>query len=85
MASDYGPTQEHFKANYIEVIKRIVPEYYYDEEYNLYGEEEDLQYRTLASILYTANNTSSLIAKPLYISSVSSNQDFVPYYIPFNR
>jgi len=54
MASDKGPGQAHFKANYIEVIKRIVPEFYAETEYNLYGEEEDLQYRALASILYTA-------------------------------
>ena len=62
--SDKGPGQEHVKANYIEVIKRIVPDFYDETEYKLYGEEEDLQYRVLASILSTAKSASSIIGKP---------------------
>ena len=87
--SDKGKGQEHFKANYIEVIKRIVPEYYDETEYNLFGAEEDLQYRVLGSILYLANNVSSLIGKPttynLQVSSFSSNEAYVPYFVPFNN
>jgi phage tail-like protein len=87
--SDKGPNQEHFKANYIEVIKRIVPDFYEETEYSLYGEEEDLQYRVLASILATAKNTSSLVGKPttynLQVSAFSSNDSYVPYFVPFNN
>jgi phage tail-like protein len=87
--SDKGAGQEHFKANYIEVIRRIVPEYYEETEYNLFGAEEDLQYRVLGSILYLANNVSSLIGKPttynLQVSSFSSNDSYVPYFVPFNN
>lgn len=92
MASDSGPEQQHFKANYIEVIKRIVPEFYDETEYKLYGEEEDLQYNVLAKLLYTAKNLSSLIDMP--VSSVQfggsagaaySSIRFVPYFVPFNR
>jgi len=90
MASDKGPGQAHFKANYIEVIKRIVPEFYAETEYNLYGEEEDLQYRALASILYTAKNTSGILPSPKTdwpgpVSSFSGWQDYVPYFVPFNN
>ena len=42
--SDAGPHQQHFKSNYIEVLRRITPEFYLDKEYQLFGEEEDLQY-----------------------------------------
>ena len=92
MASDSGPEQQHFKSNYIEVIKRIVPEFYDETEYNLYGEEENLEYNVLAKILYTAKNLSSLIEIP--VSSVqfggSSGEEyssirFVPYFVPFNK
>ena len=87
--SDKGPGQEHFKANYIEVIQRIIPDFYEENEYNLFGQEEDLQYRVLGSILYLASNTSALIGKPttynLQVSSFSSNDSFVPYYVPFNN
>ena len=85
--SDAGPHQQHFKSNYIEVLRRITPEFYLDEEYKLFGEEEDLQYRVLASILSTANNTSSLIPTPIVTqaSAFSSNLSFVPYYVPFNN
>ena len=87
--SDKGAGQEHFKANYIEVIKRILPDYYEETEYNLFGSEEDLQYRVLGSILYTANNVSSLVGRPTTYegseaSSFSSNADFIPYFVPFN-
>jgi hypothetical protein len=54
MTSDKGPEQEHFKANYIEVIKRVVPEFYEETEYQLFGAEEDLQYKVLGKILYAA-------------------------------
>lgn len=92
MASDSGPEQQHFKANYIEVIKRIVPEFYDETEYRLFGEEEDLQYNVLAKLLYTAKNMSSLIDIP--VSSVQfggsagaaySSVRFVPYFVPFNK
>tara|TARA_R110000824_G_scaffold158276_6_gene332063 strand:+ start:6970 stop:11838 length:4869 start_codon:yes stop_codon:yes gene_type:complete len=87
--SDKGAGQEHFKANYIEVVRRILPEYYEETEYNLFGEEEDLQYRVLGSILYLANNVSSLIGKPttynLQVSSFSGNEAYVPYFVPFNN
>ena len=87
--SDKGKGQEHFKSNYIEVIKRIVPEYYDVTEYNLFGSEEDLQYRVLGSILYAANNVSSLIGAPttynLQASSFSGNESYVPYCVPFNN
>ena len=87
--SDKGAGQEHFKANYIEVIKRILPDYYEETEYNLFGEEEDLQYRVLGSILYLANNVSSLIGRPttynLQVSAFSGNEAFVPYFVPFNN
>ena len=53
MASDSGPEQQHFKANYIEVIKRIIPEFYDETEYKLFGEEEDLQYNVLQRTLCT--------------------------------
>ena len=87
--SDKGTGQQHFKSNYIEVIKRIIPEYYDETEYNLFGSEEDLQYRVLGSILYVTNNVSSLIGSPttynLQVSSFSSNNDYIPYCIPFNN
>lgn len=87
--SDKGAGQEHFKANYIEIIKRIVPDYYEETEYNLFGQEEDLQYRVLGSILYLANNVSSLIGRPttynLQVSSFSGNESYVPYFVPFNN
>ena len=87
--SDKGPGQEHVKANYIEVIKRIVPDFYDETEYKLYGEEEDLQYRVLASILSTAKSASSIIGKPttynLQVSAFSSNAYYVPYFVPFNN
>ena len=88
--SDKGPGQEHFKANYIEVIKRIVPDYYEETEYNLFGSEEDLQYRVLGSILYTANNVSSLISypktyAPSEYSAFSGATAYVPYFVPFNN
>ena len=83
--SDKGAGQEHFKSNYIEVIKRIVPEYYDVTEYNLFGSEEDLQYRVLGSILYAANNVSSLIGAPttynLQVSSFSGNESYIPYCV----
>ena len=86
--SDKGPGQQHFKSNYIEVIQRIVPEYYESTEYNLFGSEEDLQYRVLGSILYLANNVSSLLGAPttynLQVSSFSGNEAYVPYFVPFN-
>ena len=86
--SDKGAGQEHFKANYIEVIKRILPDYYEQTDYNLFGSEEDLQYRVLGSILYLANNVSSLIGRPttynLQVSAFSSNESYVPYFVPFN-
>jgi len=86
--SDKGAGQEHFKSNYIEVIRRIVPEYYESTEYNLFGSEEDLQYRVLGSILYLARNVSSLIGAPttynLQVSSFSGNEAYVPYFVPFN-
>ena len=84
--TDVGPSQQHFKSNYIEVLKRITPEFYLDEEYKLFGEEEDLQYRVLGSILSTANNLSSLIPAPIrsQASSLSSNLELVPYFVPFN-
>jgi len=87
--SDKGAGQEHFKANYIEVIKRIVPEYYEQTEYNLFGSEEDLQYRVLGSILHLASHVSSLIGAPttynLQSSAFSGNESFVPYCVPFNN
>ena len=87
--SDKGAGQEHFKSNYIEVIRRIVPEYYEETEYNLFGAEEDLQYRVLGSILYLANNVSSLIGKPttynLQVSAFSGNEAYIPYFVPFNN
>ena len=87
--SDKGVGQEHFKANYIEVIKRIVPEYYEQTEYNLFGSEEDLQYRVLGSILHLASNISSLIGAPttynLQSSAFSGNESFIPYCVPFNN
>ena len=87
--SDKGAGQEHFKSNYIEVIRRIVPEYYESTEYNLFGSEEDLQYRVLGSILYLARNVSSLIGAPttynLQVSSFSGNESYVPYFVPFNN
>jgi len=84
--SDTGANQQHHKANYIEVLQRITPEFYADNEYRLFGEEEDLQYRVLARILSTASNTSSLIDAPVTTeaSAFSSNLSFVPYYVPFN-
>ena len=82
MASDRGPNQAHVKANYIEIIKRIVPEFYDETEYRLFGEEEDLQYNVLAKILYAAKNASSLIQAP---SGHTSSQEFVPYFVPFNK
>ena len=87
--SDKGTGQEHFKSNYIEVIRRIVPEYYEETEYNLFGSEEDLQYRVLGSILYLAKNVSSLIGAPttynLQVSAFSGNESYVPYFVPFNN
>ena len=87
--SDKGAGQQHFKSNYIEIIKRIVPEYYESTEYNLFGSEEDLQYRVLGSILHLANNVSSLIGAPktynLQVSSFSGNEAYVPYFVPFNN
>ena len=92
MASDSGPEQQHFKSNYIEVIKRIVPEFYDETEYNLYGEEENLEYNVLAKILYTAKNLSSLIDIPVSSGQFggSSGEEyssirFVPYFVPFNK
>jgi len=87
MASDTGPKQAHVKANYIEIIKRIVPEFYDETEYRLFGEEEDLQYNVLAKILYVAKNASSLISAPNKVdySTFSSNQAFIPYFVPFNK
>jgi hypothetical protein len=87
--SDKGAGQQHFKSNYIEVIRRIVPEYYESTEYNLFGSEEDLQYRVLGSILYLARNVSSLLGAPttynLQVSSFSGNESYVPYFVPFNN
>lgn len=87
--SDKGAGQQHFKSNYIEVIKRIVPDYYDETEYNLFGSEEDLQYRVLGSILYVTNNVSSLIGAPttynLQVSSFSGNESYIPYCVPFNN
>ena len=92
MASDSGPEQQHFKANYIEVIKRIIPEFYDETEYRLYGEEEDLQYSVLAKLLYTAKNLSSLIDIPVSSTqfggsggTIVSSVRFVPYFVPFNK
>ena len=87
--SDKGSGQEHFQSNYIEVIRRIVPEYYETTEYNLFGSEEDLQYRVLGSILYLANNVSSLLGAPttynLQVSAFSGSEAYVPYFVPFNN
>ena len=87
--SDKGAGQQHFKSNYIEAIRRIVPEYYESTEYNLFGSEEDLQYRVLGSILYLARNVSSLLGAPttynLQVSSFSGNESYVPYFVPFNN
>ena len=87
--SDKGAGQEHFQSNYIEVIRRIVPEYYETTEYNLFGSEEDLQYRVLGSILYLANNVSSLLGAPttynLQVSAFSGSEAYVPYFVPFNN
>ena len=82
MASDSGPNQAHLKANYVEVIKRIVPEFYDETEYRLFGEDEDLQYNVLAKILYVAKNASTLIDAP---SNHTSSQEFVPFFVPFNK
>ena len=85
--SDKGPHQQHFKSNYIEVLKRIVPEFYEETEYQLFGKEEDLQYNVLARILSLANNLSSVIATPITTtaSSFSSNLALVPFFVPFNN
>ena len=98
MNSDTGPKQEHFKANYIEVLQRIVPEFYAETEYSLFGEEEDLQYNVLAKILYAAKNASGLFGQPVttdlssfsaggYASSIttSASLPWVPFFVPFNK
>ena len=85
--TDVGPNQQHFKSNYIEVLQRIVPEFYEDTEYALFGEEEDLQYNVLARLLSLASNLSSVIATPeaTQASSFSSNHSLIPYFVPFNK
>ena len=85
--TDTGPNQQHFKSNYIEVLQRIVPEFYADTEYSLFGEEEDLQYNVLARLLSLASNLSSVIATPetTQASSLSSNHSLIPYFVPFNN
>ena len=90
MTSDKGPEQEHFKANYIEVIKRVVPEFYEETEYQLFGSEEDLQYKVLGKILYAAKNISSLLMVPDTSSSWFGAQHlssirYVPYFVPYNE
>lgn len=88
MTADKGPEQEHFKANYIELIKRVVPEFYDEKEFELFGEEQDLQYLTLAKILYTATNFSSLVGRPLASSGTggfSGHLAYIPYFVPFNQ
>ena len=90
MTSDKGPEQEHFKANYIEVIKRVVPEFYEETEYQLFGSEEDLQYKVLGKILYAAKNISSLVMVPDTSSSWFGAQHlssirYVPYFVPYNE
>ena len=98
MNTDRGPGQEHFKANYIEVIQRIVPEFYAETEYSLFGEEEDLQYNVLAKILYAAKNASGLFGQPVttdlssfsaggYASATpgSGTLPWVPFFVPFNQ
>ena len=94
MTSDKGPGQEHFKANYIEVIKRIVPEFYDETEYQLFGAEEDLQYKVLGKLLYAAKNLSGLLAVPNTGDSTTwfgggssplSSMRYVPYFVPYNR
>ena len=90
MTSDKGPEQEHFKANYIEVIKRVVPEFYEETEYQLFGAEEDLQYKVLGKILYAAKNISSLVMVPDTSSSWFGAQHlssirYVPYFVPYNE
>jgi len=90
MTSDKGFEQEHFKANYIEVIKRIVPEFYDESQYQLFGAEEDLQYKVLGKILYAAKNISSLLMIPDTSSSWFGAQHlssirYVPYFVPYNQ
>jgi len=85
--TDVGPNQQHFKSNYIEVLRRIVPEFYEETEYSLFGEEEDLQYNVLARLLSLASNLSSVINTPetSQASALSGNQALIPYFVPFNN
>jgi len=83
--SDTGLSQGVFKSNYIDVIKRAIPEFYDEVEFKLFGEEEDHLYRVLGKILYTAKHTSALIQLPNTDPGFSSNRTFVPYFVPSNK
>ena len=82
MSSRDKRDQEHFRSNYIEVVERNVPEFYGEKEYQLYGEEKDLSYLVLNSLLNATFQASSYLPLPDNFSAPSS---FFKYFNPESK
>tara|TARA_R100000008_G_scaffold86630_1_gene80555 strand:+ start:2495 stop:6436 length:3942 start_codon:yes stop_codon:yes gene_type:complete len=65
------------KFNYIEIINRMVPEYYRETDYALYGSEEDVSLTFLGNLLKAAVYNDLIFD----VSTLSKN-DIAEYFVP---
>lgn len=83
---DTGKKQTYFKHNYVEYVDTLVPAHQHRVYYNEYGEEQDIAYKALGSVLLLAANAETVFS----VSDVSATgnldgSSFYPYFVPTNK